>query len=75
VAGGPRTLALQRAGRCYTALSQDDAGKTQPAVGAVLHVGSRRTVAMRNGRACVGPHFGLLVRATLGGAVRSNALP
>lgn len=75
VAGGPRTLALQRAGRCYTALSQDDSGKTQPAAGAVLHVGSRRTVATRNGRACVGPHFGLLVRATLGGAVRSNALP
>jgi hypothetical protein len=75
VAGGPRTLVLQRNRRCYTVLQQDDAGKTSRAVGAVLHVGSRRTVATRNGRACLAPHPGLAVRATLGGAVRSNALP
>jgi hypothetical protein len=75
VAGGPKTLALQRAGRCYTVLAQDDNGKTSPAVGAILHVGSRRTVATQNGRACIGRHLGLLVRAELGGAVRSNALP
>jgi Domain of unknown function (DUF4430) len=75
VAGGPRTLALSRAGRCYTAASQDDNGKTAPAAGAVLRVGSIRTVTTRNGRACIGPHRGLLVRAELGGAVRSNALP
>jgi hypothetical protein len=73
--GGPPTLDLKRSGRCYTVLAQDDAGKTAPAAGAVLHVGSRRTVATRNGRACIGPHFGLLVRATKDGAVRSNALP
>jgi hypothetical protein len=75
VAGGPKTLVLQRRGRCYTVLQQDDKGATTPAAGAVLRVGSRRTVATRNGRACIGRHFGLLVRADLGGAVRSNALP
>jgi hypothetical protein len=75
VAGGPRTLVLTRSGRCYTARQQDDKGATSPAGGAVLHVGSRRAVAMPRGRACVGHHAGLLVRATLGGAVRSNALP
>lgn len=75
VAGGPKTLALSRSGRCYTVVAQDDNGRTTPAVGAVLRVGSRRAVPTRNGRACIGPHTGLLVRATLGGAVRSNALP
>jgi len=74
-AGGPKTLVLRRTGRCYTALAQDDAGKTAPAAGAALRVGSLRTVRMPNGRACIGVHRGLLVRATLAGAVRSNALP
>ena len=75
VAGGPKTLQLRRAGRCYTALSQDDNGKSSPAAGAVLHVGSRRTVPTHDGRACLARHSGALVRATLAGAVRSNALP
>jgi hypothetical protein len=75
VAGGPKTLVLNRSGRCYTARQQDDNGATSLAAGATLHVGSRGAVAMRNGRACIGRHQGLLVRATLGGAVRSNALP
>jgi hypothetical protein len=75
VAGGPKTLALTRSGRCYTTQQQDDNGKLSPADGAVLQVGSRRTVATKNGRACIGAHRGLLVRAELGGAVRSNALP
>ena len=74
-AGGPKTLQLRRAGRCYTALSQDDNGKSSPAAGAVLHVGSRRTVPTHDGRACLARHSGALVRATLAGAVRSNALP
>jgi hypothetical protein len=73
--GGPPTLELKRSGRCYTVLAQDDTGKTSAAKGAVLHIGSRRTTATRDGRACIGPHFGLLVRATMDGAVRSNALP
>jgi len=75
VAGGPKTLVLTRAGRCYTVRQQDDKGALSPADGAVLRVGSRRPVATRNGRVCIGGHRGLLVRAELGGAVRSNALP
>jgi hypothetical protein len=72
--GGPPTLLLQRTTRsCYRVLAQDDAGKTSSARGAVLHVG-RRSIRASSGAACVGPHFAL-VRATLKGAVRSNALP
>ena len=71
--GGPPTLLLRRAKRgCYRVLAQDDAGKTRPARGAVLRVGVR-AVRARTGSACLGPHRGL-VRATLKGAVRSNAL-
>ena len=73
--GGPPTLLMKRSGRCYSVVAQDDSGKSSVARGAVLHVGDRRAVATRNGRACVGPHLGLLVRATMDGAVRSNALP
>ncbi len=80
VAGGPQTLVLSRAGKqqCYRVLSQDDAGKLTPALGAVLHVGKRTVKTQGSTQAavgCVGPHRGLLVRATLAGAVRSNALP
>ncbi|MGZ4396567.1 MAG: DUF4430 domain-containing protein [Gaiellaceae bacterium] len=72
--GGPPTLELKRASRnCYRVLSQDDRGKTGVAAGAVLHVGGR-AVHTRKGAACVGRHRGL-VKATLAGAVRSNALP
>jgi len=74
VAGGPKTLVLQRRGRCYTVLQQDDTGATSRANGAELQIGSKRTVQTRNGRACIGTHKGLLVRGVLGGAVRSNAL-
>ncbi len=71
--GGPPTLVLRRTKRsCYRVLSQDDAGKTKSARGAVLHVGSR-SVRTASGSACVGRHSGL-VRATLKGAVRSNAV-
>jgi hypothetical protein len=71
--GGPPTLLLRHAKRgCYRVLAQDDAGRTRPARGAVLHVGGR-AVRARTGSACVGAHRGL-VRATLKGAVRSNAL-
>jgi hypothetical protein len=73
--GGPPTLILRRSGRCYSVLAQDDAGKTSVANGAVLHLGARRLVATRKGRACIARHGGLLVRATLAGAVRSVALP
>ena len=72
-AGGPPTLDLQRRpGGCYQALKQDDRGTSTVATGAVLVVDGRR-VATRAGRACLKGRHGL-VRATLAGAVRSNAL-
>ena len=79
-AGGPKTLVLSRVGRsCYGVRAQGDDGTLAPAIGAVLHVGGRRTIrtqgATQRAVACVGRHRGLLVRATLAGAVRSNALP
>jgi hypothetical protein len=71
--GGPPTLVLRRTPhRCYRVLAQDDQGKTTPARGAVLSVDGRH-VRTRGAAACIGPHRGL-VRATLAGAVRSNAL-
>ncbi len=71
--GGPKTLLLRRAARnCYRVLAQDDAGKSTAAAGAVLRVDGR-SVRTRRGASCVGRHRGP-VRATLAGAVRSNAL-
>jgi Domain of unknown function (DUF4430) len=71
--GGPQTLLLQpRPKGCYRVLAQDDTGKSSAAVGAVLLVDGRR-VRTRGGSACPGAHSGL-VRATLAGAVRSNAV-
>ena len=71
--GGPPTLELKRTARnCYRVLSQDDTGKTTTALDATLHVGGR-SVHTRKGAACVGQHRGL-VKATLAGAIRSNAL-
>jgi hypothetical protein len=81
VAGGPKTLVLSRVGKtnCYRVTAQDDNGSSTPALGALLHVGGKRTVRTQGSTqaavACVGTHRGLLVRATLDGAVRSNALP
>jgi hypothetical protein len=71
--GGPPTLLLTRTRRnCYRVVSEDDAGADKPGAGAVLRVDGRR-VRTAGGRGCVGKHNGL-VRATLTGAVRSNAL-
>ncbi len=71
--GGPPTLTLIRRGRnCYRVVSENDAGIDSTADGAVLLVDGRR-IRTRSGRGCVGRHVGL-VRATLPGAVRSNAL-
>ena len=70
---GPPTLDLRAAGKgCYTVVKQDDQGKESPAVGAALKLDGR-SVSTNAGKACPGPHKGL-VRATLAGAVRSNAL-
>jgi hypothetical protein len=71
--GGPPTLLLSRTSRnCYRAVAESDQGVDTPASGAVLRVDGRR-VRTRAGRGCVGRHTGV-VRATLAGAVRSNAL-
>lgn len=73
--GGPPTLFVKKAARgCYAVVAFDDKGKTVGTPGVALRVGSRRTVAVKNGQACPGPHPGLLVRAVAPGAVRSNAL-
>jgi hypothetical protein len=70
---GPPTLLLTRTGRnCYRVVAENDAGADRAAAGAVLNLDGRR-VRTRAGRACVGRHRGS-VRATLAGAVRSNAL-
>ena len=79
-AGGPVTLLLERAREnCYRVYAVDDTGTRKAALGAVLHVGSKRTVntqgATQAAVGCVGKHRGLLVRATMDGGVRSNALP
>jgi Domain of unknown function (DUF4430) len=71
--GGPPTLLLTRTGRnCYRVVAENDQGVDRAAAGALVHVDGRR-VRTRAGRACVGRHTGL-VRATMAGAVRSNAL-
>ena len=72
--GGSPTLLLRnrKPKNCYTVLSQNDAGASSPAAGARLLVDGR-SVKTKAGRGCVGKHRGL-VRATLPGAVRSNAL-
>ncbi|MBA2476714.1 MAG: DUF4430 domain-containing protein [Actinobacteria bacterium] len=70
---GQTTLDLRRdGGNCYRVFRQDDKGARTAAAGATLAVDGRRVVA-RGGRACVGTHRGL-VRATLAGTVRSNAV-
>jgi hypothetical protein len=87
---GPRTLRLTISGLtnadralekrtqaklyCYAAVAQDDKGVSTPAKGAVFHVGSKLAVKTSYGRACIRSHRGLLVQATLHGAVRSNKL-
>jgi Domain of unknown function (DUF4430) len=72
-AAGPPTLELKREGkRCYRVVSRDDKGVATVAAGAVLRVDGR-SVKTKRGRVCLRGRHGL-VRATLGGAVRSNAL-
>jgi hypothetical protein len=71
--GGPPTLDLRRLpGNCYLVESVDDAGKRTRTARATLLTDDRR-FAVRNGRACIGRHDGL-VRATAQGAVRSNSV-
>jgi hypothetical protein len=70
--GGPPTLDLVRAGRCYRTFSVDDAGKRTKATGVVFRVDGR-SVRSRSGRLCpVGEWHQL--RATKEGAIRSQAI-
>ena len=72
--GGPPTLELRRLpANCYLVAVVDDAGTRAAAARATLRVDGRRVATNPRGRGCVGRHTGL-VRATLGGAVRSNAV-
>ena len=73
VPGGPPTLHLARLrGGCYRVVARNDAGAPVAPRDLHLRVDARR-VAVRQGRACPGPHRGL-VRAHATGAVRSNAV-
>jgi hypothetical protein len=79
IVGGPKTLVLTRVGgtSCYRVVAQDDRGRITAALDSVLRVDGRtvRTQGATGAAVgCVGRHRGL-VRATLGGAVRSNAVP
>ena len=71
---GPPTLLVKRLARrgCYGAFAQDDAGKTTRATHAVFHVDGR-TMRGTGGTLCLRRRHGL-VRATMPGAVRSNAV-
>jgi Domain of unknown function (DUF4430) len=71
--GGPPTLTLKRTQHgCYRVFSQDDQGRSTRARGAVLRVDGRK-IRTKQGRACIGPHRGL-VKAFKQGSVRSNAV-
>jgi hypothetical protein len=71
---GPRTLRLTRLPRnCYSVVAQDGNGSPAPAARAVLRFDGKTRRTSQAGRACIGKHRGL-VRATLPGAVRSNAV-
>jgi Domain of unknown function (DUF4430) len=71
---GAPTLELRRQGRtCYQAFAQDDEGRRTVAAGATLRVDGR-SVRTTNGRACLPRRPTGLVRATLSGAIRSNAV-
>ena len=73
VPGGPPTLHVQRLrGGCYRVVARNDAGAPVAPPGLHLRVDGRR-IAVRRGRACPGPHRGL-IRAYATGAVRSNAV-
>jgi hypothetical protein len=72
-AGGPPTLELQRLpANCYVVQTVNDAGKRTRATTAVL-TADGKGFKTQAGRACIGHHSGL-VRATVPGAVRSNAV-
>jgi Domain of unknown function (DUF4430) len=72
--GGPKTLVLKHHGHdCYRVFAQDDTGKHVPAAGVVLRAGHHH-VRTHHGLGCIEHRYGVLVRATLHGDVRSNGL-
>jgi hypothetical protein len=72
--GGPPTLDVRRLpANCYLVTSVNDAGARTAAARATLRVDGRSVRTNASGRGCIGRHTGL-VRATLAGAVRSNAV-
>lgn len=71
-AGGPATLDLVRAGRCYRAFSVDDAGERTRATGVVFRLDARK-VRSASGRICPTGHWHRL-QATKDGAVRSQTI-
>lgn len=71
-AGGPPTLDLVRAGRCYRAVSVDDAGERTRATGVVFRLDAR-TVRSKRGRICPTGHWHRL-RASKDGAIRSQVI-
>jgi Domain of unknown function (DUF4430) len=72
--GGPPTLVLRHHGHgCYRVFAQNDNGKRVAARGAVLHAGHHH-VKTHHGLGCIAHRYGVLVRATLRGDVRSNEL-
>ena len=74
--GGPPTLQVKAtANGCYTAAAYDDSGKAATVTGLTWHVGLKKSAPGTTGTPyCPGKHFGVLVRATASGAVRSNAV-
>jgi hypothetical protein len=71
-AGGPPTLDLVRAGRCYRAFSVDDAGERTRATGVVFRLDARN-VRSASGRICPTGHWHRL-QATKDGAIRSQTI-
>lgn len=70
--GGPPTLDLVRAGRCYRAVSVDDTGARTQASAVVFRLDTR-SVRSPTGRICPTGHWHEL-RATKDGAIRSQAV-
>ncbi len=70
--GGPPTLDLRRAGRCFQAFSVDDTGAATPATDVIFRRDGRR-IADEDGRLCPVGHWHRLL-ATKEGAVRSQVV-
>lgn len=70
--GGPSTLDLVRAGRCYRAFAVDDAGDRTRAAGVVFRLDARK-VRSASGRICPTGHWHRL-QASKEGTIRSQTI-